>query len=578
MDHFVGRDEFCKQLIKFCESEDKKLLTIIGLPGIGKAELLRAFISEWKKEGQNMHLMYPKLLLYSNATITFDDLAYSIAKELNPGFNYVHGEIDLKYLLQEINIPTLLVLKIAHSNLAENVDIYFWNLVDEVLRSSRFLKVIATACKHPDVDRMQHIPAETIFLRELDDVTSVDLLSKICPQLGKKTCRDIYQLCSRHGSPFFLRKIAAHIQKFINFDEESNDLIETLNSVNSREKFFETLIWRTTFNHDMRNMFRALEMEEQKVLLKLTLFPDKIPINSIEKIFDLNTKTVAKHLYSSHCILEKTSCGLYYQMAPFIRAFIREATLYEDESFLAEERNKFIRYHLQLLRTLEELLFAKDNSDSVQDFLQDHRKECNVCSKELGCDNVVFQVINRSFKQHERVAIFALKEGVCRDKCLYEETVDTVTIIRPFLCQLMDKKNLQKIFDLHIEQSRKFSDVVRTSASLANYISVYDFSGRSGEYEKYINILSNCIQSLQAELTTNKDLSPVYLECVIYCYLRRAILYSLQLNAKDSDENINVALSLVDHLKSTAQRIVISKCYISGVQAGKKQFFNVDTL
>ena len=542
-------------------------MIIIGLPGIGKSELLKNSLNKIQAKYASLNVISPFFPSFiGEAGWGFEDIVMSILEELQPGICVTkHRVAVLHKILTNLKEPTLLVLEIAYINIKQDAIVAFWSFMDRLLRTDNSnLKVIATSCKTPELSQLRHLQVEELHLKGLDKSNVFALLRYMNPTIKDEYCEKIYQFCG--GNPFILRKLGAHIENSTEPEKEVKDLISVLGS-SCEVDYLQPFMRKTILKRDMKIVFDELETEERIALVKLCCFYGKITVDDIVGIFENDVVTTAKHLWRNHCILEKSKCGTYFLMNEITRTFIQDYALGDKilSRVLFESKSMLIKHYLKMLRELDDVFFGPYHLNKYHLCLflvQKYREECKMCTTNCSC--AVPQVLKFLLQKHKAMIMRSIKSGL-NDEHLFDETFRTCSKAVHFLRNVVPYSELHEIFDLIFEKSSLLNLKTRMAVTMANLVFIKIYHKVCAEKDENISYLTKAINYLEKQ---KPCLSHDFLEMLAYCYVNRGYLrgfYSFQVQQGMKDVK---AAQLILSSLATSPRLEIAKLSTYGYMAG----------
>lgn len=453
---YLGKAEDIETIRTFCNNtEGPRLLYINGLPGAGKKELLLKALSTIDRRKIIEPNFYDRE--DSMANWTCEEFLTHIAKTWMSRFDVDLRRATCDSLLQEFltskEEKVFLILKLGplfgDMNAARNI----WSFIYNITQSNTGnLKVIVSSCKHPEEilikDSKEFVQ---IALRGLDKKVSIDFLQRSNPKLKNEHGKNIWQFFG--GNPFFLLKINANLKQFQNFDEDVNELIDSITCYLKRNDYVRRLVQRTDWWGKMRDVIEMMDDNERVVLAKLSVFKGIIPKCLLSIIFkDNETTHEAWHLYTYHCILDIHNKGKAYYLAPVYRVFV---SMYAKEDskircYITDEDGKnstlqeikenafsrVVECYNGILSSLSNLFFNEDvNLDEcTEKLIEEYQKNCLLCQNEEKtalclCSNV--KIVLKIFNDLKTMLITSFEDYY--DNQYRKEEPEKLDLVKVFL-------------------------------------------------------------------------------------------------------------------------------------------------
>lgn len=552
--YFVGREEEVKEVQDFCKTEqrDAQLLVLLGLPGIGKTEI----INEALQSSDRNKIVRVNFITRENIKWSFENIAQCILKKWKSVIDHdISGDIDLFDVLGRKNEGVILVLEFAHLDFDEFVFPRFYNAINQLLRNKYSeLKIITTCCQLPNSVHTEQVFAKVIYVRDLNKEDSMKLINGMNPALSSQTCEDIFNRCG--GSPFMLRKIGAETKQSCGSQEKIKEFIHKIESP-LKPDYLSPLIRRTVWLSDMTNVFDALDVNEKTILVKLSVFHKVIPEWCITEIFNgkVDIEEV-DHLCNIHCILDKIDNNIY-QISELYKTFIWEYTAQEKNKsynkIQEEAKVNVTKYFLNILSMLASMFFSK--SDPLcTNFIKYHQKICSQASSNCRCNN--FLISKDIFIRFKYMILKSLHRGI---QCHPQMAVSVLLKSIQFLRRVLPHEQLVEVCVTVRKEDQQLS-AREQAVLLANMVFIKIHKGCTNEQKEYKKMLDLAIKELRNY--QNYQNSATYEECLILCLLKRAYIKAVFLS-ENSEEDLEVASEKIKKLKK-AQRI---KFNLNGVTA-----------
>ena len=543
----------------------KKLLIVFGLPGIGKSELVEHSVSIVLKENPLLKvykIRFPSV--YGDATFNLENLAAMIYEEINPGICLKKHRVNsLSKLLIKTSKPTILVLEMSYSNFSQEEINEFWKLIQEVLVPENTLKIIITCCKKPDLSQSYHLDIEMLHLQELNQRSAITLLQHINPGLSEEHCSCVANYC--YGNPFLVCKMGAHIKNFDNHDEDIQELIADL-AHNSDLDYLQALMSKTVLKHDLEIVFEELDEIEKTTLVKMVCFYEKIPMDVVESVFGSQTKSLVKHIYAEHGLLERSNPGMYH-MNELLRTFIQDYCQANEEfkELLLDSKILLIKFYSQFLCLLDEVFFVPSILDKVSQIKQrvlHHRSKCKKCEK--GNCTCPIPVIMQLILQKVKASLFRYFQTGLHIDSTVNDVIDACCKAVHLLRRSLPYDELHALFEMLLSKADLRNDTLRFALILSNSVFIKTYHRVKDEREQNVAILTNCINFLEKMPSLNS----ISLETLANCYVNRGYLKGFySCHFKDGISDIEMGRKILSRL-TVLGRVEITYLATRGYLAG----------
>ena len=564
--NFIGREKEMMQVREFCRSSSKKkLLIVCGLPGIGKSELINQAMSLVREENPDLDyfsLQFPAV--FGDTIFNLDNLAAMVYEEMKPGTCLAeYGVPSLYRLLLKVSKPTVLFLQMTHADFCQREIRNFWNLIFNVLRPERELRIIVTCNNKPDVSQVC-FDVEVLRLQALNSESVIDLLQRINPKLSKDECESIAAYC--YGNPFLICKMGALVKNFVNSERELKNLIADLANISQQDNI-QMLMNRTVLKWDLQVLFENLHKNEQDTLVQLSCFYDTIPIDIVNSVFGPHVKCRTHVLYATRGLLEKRNSEMYH-MSELLRAFIEDYCHSHDyfRELLLNSEIKLIKFYSKFLWDLDEVYFAPSTLHKnlqVRIMVTDYRKSCKKC-KTGSCDCSLPMILQLILLKLKGSLLRHIEIGLSIETT-FANIADSCTKAMYFLRKLPWYYELQGLFKNIFTKSLQRKDKLRTVVNMASLVLIKSVRDVLEEKDAIIGVLTFAIECLQQEPNLDKLFVDVLANCCLKRgYLRQYCYHQFAEALSDVDKARNILSK-----KTLASKLMIPDQEVNSILARK---------
>ena len=480
--YFVGRDRECYEIIKHCNPTSKtKLITIVGLPGIGKSQLLQFSAKKVRKRFPDCLVVKPSV---ATAKTTLKDFLSDILMEIHVGpsnDSYSCSRHYVKRKLLHINKPLLLLFDISQIPMSSQTWDDMWVLIRGLLLAEdNKLKVLVTMCSCPESSKVNDIESQDILVKELDLGCSEELLQKCAPMVSSEQAALIWKYCG--GIPLVLRHMGAHICRGGKVDARRLSVISKCDLPCLR-----TIMRNSVMFSHFRVVFDSLHKSEKEDLVKLSILPGSFSLRMASIVIGNNqyysqVEHICDEFYEIYNFLDKDGNGSY-RMQNIIRSFLHEISITDKQLIRVNKEavKRFYRFYLQLTIILDAKFLAKplhNMSSAHEEFIEDGDSKCK-CPHRLNEVEDIESLSNRSctcakswktlktFEEHRLCIKETLLEGINHPE-LWKDTIDSATETVSFLNKALTVPELFEIYDKHYQVARDNDDEMRKAFTLVS--------------------------------------------------------------------------------------------------------------
>ncbi|XP_028397096.1 uncharacterized protein LOC114520945 [Dendronephthya gigantea] len=319
---FIGRDIEVNEIISSLVKNDCGIVCIVGGPGFGKSTVAVEVFHHLR----NTH-DFVVIFSYLRNVSTLSDVILHLCRDIgiNSGEN---PESSLMLWLRSINEKrVVLVMDNIEQLLESNEKHHFDELLFTLRKNSQqYLQFLATTRTEFTIPNQQTI-AINKRIKVFDEQVSVELLRKCCPSdemVEDKYLSDVAELCG------FLPLALCLAGKRIQDLDDPSKLTKWL-----RKKPMETL---KPVQQAFEFSFQMLKDEEQKALVRLSVFDGNFRSKSAKKVIEKNsleTQDFLENLVARSLI--ESSSDKRFVIHSLIRRFLADNDSFQHEKAAAQE-------------------------------------------------------------------------------------------------------------------------------------------------------------------------------------------------------------------------------------------------
>jgi len=352
--NFINRKEELKKIERFIKNDLKSILTITGLPGIGKSVL--ANHSYYKNKNSFLDFC---IIRFKKTTTRFDILhiinEVFLSLEIFD-FNQIYSnssfsdEVRLSTLLNILRKKRILFLFDNFEDYLENYkikDLFISRVLEEILAFGTISKIIITSRVHPFIEFRKKSYGESIVLKPIRESVFYDEYLPSLPSLydrihidGERSLKiekELYKITG--GVPLSLDLL----EKYLNF-------LPIEGALTSSSEELEKII--------VNDILNSLDAKYEKALIAIALFDDAIDYKFF-KYFNLGNNDI--ELLINTGIIIYNSNHYKYLMHAFIRLILIKRYSKNIISELRKELINFLTesYSLDSYDSLNSLMIQK---------------------------------------------------------------------------------------------------------------------------------------------------------------------------------------------------------------------------
>ncbi|XP_065886869.1 uncharacterized protein [Dysidea avara] len=401
---FVGRQDKITEVVKNFKG-GQHILTLTGLPGIGKTTLAIAAAHEIILSSSDMITVYIPLRSIKNVS----DVPSLILKELSVGgLDKADAKKRLLVWIKQLQSceETLLLVLDNVDDLLEADQVGFVHLIQEMQNTSENIYLLFTSRKKfgdPSLD------IRNILVSPLDLESASEMICQLSPSVDSKESNQLATLCG--CLPLALKLVGSLLNEGIC---KSVELISDLEK--SRSSKMDTLK-DDTFTDDwqiqavIKTSIDKLNNDHSKVLTALGVFPGcfkkTIAIKVLTDVVEFQdkdnpTRRAIQRTIQSLCnrsLLDYNPLSQQLQIHPLIQSYLEHTSTSDpqlDETWKNSEQT-FTRCYIEMCDQLCNMYWSKDGAKHALEDFDDERM------------NIVY-VLNRPIPKEHQFTIMQLLE------------------------------------------------------------------------------------------------------------------------------------------------------------------------
>ncbi|XP_028397088.1 uncharacterized protein LOC114520938 [Dendronephthya gigantea] len=370
---FVGRNAIVEQIMFSLAKVGCGIVSIVGGPGFGKSTIAIEVSHQLSDKPHNIDVIFS----FMSRAFTVSEVSKRLCGDIrgvNPGED---PESSLMYWLKGVQKRTVLVMDNIEQLLETDVKPEFVNFVLTLRKNSRQkLQILTTTRTEFSISGV----TENYQVKELDEISSVELLKMYCPNEVEKPnyLSELANLCG------FVPLALCITGTLIPDLDDPLELIQWL-----KEEPMETLRnCEQCVQQAIEFSFKKLSVEDQKGFVCLSVFDGNFQRKSAEEVIQKNgpkTQSFLRNLVS-RSLIQSTS-DKRFVIHSLIRRFLTGHKQYQNEKTMAQ--GLMVKHFLKMCHSLTIKCYSRDADDGFTSARESLKKDIHnveetlkVCSQD----------------------------------------------------------------------------------------------------------------------------------------------------------------------------------------------------
>ncbi len=309
---FYNREPELEKLSNWIFDQNTRLISVLGLSGIGKSHLVRKFID--LNSDQFQVIIWRSLKYSEPLELLIDDILNIHEKEIKTNTNH-----KLKQLFESFTEKRCLIIlddlqnifmsgQFAGQYQPEYKDYQkFFTMITETEHQSNIILISQEKCAEMHCLDQQLYPIKFLELLGLDDIKLLDNTGLNNQDSWLKLIR-LYE-----GNPTYLKNIVSLIQDV--YDGEVADFLEE-----------NSLIITQTMESHFNDLFNRLSSIEQQIILELSKLDQPISRENLKQKLPLSSVDFVKGLQSlqqRYLVTKIKEDKVVFKLSPVFREYVK---------------------------------------------------------------------------------------------------------------------------------------------------------------------------------------------------------------------------------------------------------------